>query len=214
MAGGEERVALLQPRADGMAAPHRQRIAVGVELLPVKPLEGVADRDDEVDGAGELGGEDRRPPPRHHVDGDVRRRLRDLLHQRRHQQFDREIRHHQPKMPLAAARRRNHPATNSPRTWSSACASGPRSAWARGVSSMRAPVAHQQGIAQQVAQPLQRMACRRLRQPDPHRRAADAGFLQQRVERDQQIEVKRIQIHGVNIYHTHYRLEECRTRAP
>ena len=69
-------------------------------------------------------------------------------------------------------------------------------------------VAHQQGIADQVAQPLQRMARRRLRQPDPHRRAADAGFPQQRVERDQQIEVKRIQIHGVNIYHIHYRLEE------
>ena len=72
--------------------------------------------------------------------------------------------------------------------------------------------AHQQGIADQVAQPLQRVARRRLRQPDPHRRAADIGFPQQRVERDQQVEVKRIQIHQVNIYHIHYRLEECARR--
>ena len=84
---------------------------------------------------------------------------------------------------------------NRPRTWSSACASGPRRACARGVSSMRAPVRTSSGIADQVAQPLQRVARRRLRQPDPHRRAADIGFPQQRVERDQQIEVKRIQIH-------------------
>ena len=70
--------------------------------------------------------------------------------------------------------------------------------------------AHQQRIADQVAQPLQRMAGGRLRQPDPHRGAADIGFAEQRVERDQQIEVKRIQIHKVNIYHTHYRLEEWR----
>ena len=69
---------------------------------------------------------------------------------------------------------------------------------------------YQQGIADQVAQPLQGVAGGRLRQPDPHRGAADAGFPQQRLERDQQIEVKRIQIHKMNIYHTYYRLEECR----
>ena len=70
---------------------------------------------------------------------------------------------------------------------------------------------HQKRIADQVAQPLQRVARRRLRQADPHRGAADAGFPEQRVERDQQIEVKRIQIHEVNRYHIHYRLEECRS---
>ena len=74
---------------------------------------------------------------------------------------------------------------------------------------MRAPDTYQQGIADQIAQPLQRVAGGRLRQPDPHRRAADAGFPQQRVERDQEIEIERIQIHQVNIYHIHYRLEEC-----
>jgi hypothetical protein len=70
--------------------------------------------------------------------------------------------------------------------------------------------AHQQRIAEQVAQPLQRVAGGRLRQPDPHRGPADISFQQQRVERDQQIEVKRIQIHEMNIYHILYRLEECR----
>jgi hypothetical protein len=58
------------------------------------------------------------------------------------------------------------------------------------------------------------MARRRLRQADPHRRAADTGFQEQRVERYQQIEVKRIQIHEANIYHTGYRLEECVAAAP
>jgi hypothetical protein len=35
------------------------------------------------------------------------------------------------------------------------------------------------------------MARGRLRQPDPHRGAADIGFQQQRVQRDQQIEIER-----------------------
>jgi len=52
------------------------------------------------------------------------------------------------------------------------------------------------------------VARRRLRQADPHRGTADIGFAQQRVQRHQKIEVKRIQIHTVNIYHMHYRLEE------
>jgi hypothetical protein len=52
------------------------------------------------------------------------------------------------------------------------------------------------------------VARRRLRQADPHRGAADIGLAQQRIERDQEIEVKRIQIHRTNIYHLIYRLEE------
>jgi hypothetical protein len=72
---------------------------------------------------------------------------------------------------------------------------------------MRAPVRTSRG-SPIIAEPLQRMARRRLRQADPHRGAADIGFLQQRVERDQQIEVKRIQIHWMNIYHIDHRLEE------
>jgi hypothetical protein len=73
---------------------------------------------------------------------------------------------------------------------------------------MRAPVRTSSGSADQVAQPLQRVAGGRLRQPDPHPGAADVGFAEQGVERHQQIEVKRIQIHTANIYHIHYRLEE------
>ena len=87
---------------DGMTAPHRERVAVGIEQLAVKSLEGVADADDQIDGARELGGEDRRTAPRHDVEPDVRGQRGDLLHQRRHQEFDREIRHHQAKAPLAA----------------------------------------------------------------------------------------------------------------
>ncbi len=199
-------------RADGMAAPHRERVAVGIEPLAVKSLEGVADRDHEIDGAGEFGGEDRRPPPRHHVDPDVRRRLRDLLHQRRHQQLDREIRHHQAKLPLAA--RGVEIVGNEQRAHLIERLRQRRAQRLRPRRQLHAGAgAHQQRIADQVAQPLQRVARRRLRQPDPHRGAADIGFPQQRVERDQQIEVKRIQIHAVNIYHTHYRLEEWRAGA-
>ena len=57
------------------------------------------------------------------------------------------------------------------------------------------------------------MAGRRLRQADPHRGAADIGFPQQRVERDQQIEVKRIQIHEVNIYHIRLSIGRMRGRG-
>lgn len=59
-----------------------------------------------------------------------------------------------------------------------------------------------------IAQPPQRMAGRRLRQPDPHCGAADIAFQQQRVERHQQVEVERSQIHVTNIYHMKHRLEE------
>ena len=152
----------LQPRADGVAPPHRERVTVGVKPLPVKSGKGVADRDHHVDGAGEFGGEDRRPPPRHHVDPDVRRLLRDLLHQRRHQQFDRQIRHHQAKLALASRRvelvgdeqgahlverlRQRRAQRLRPR---------------RQLHTRPGP--HQQRVADQVAQPPQRVACGRLR---------------------------------------------------
>jgi hypothetical protein len=53
----------------------------------------------------------------------------------------------------------------------------------------------QQGVAQHLAQPLQRVARGRLRQADPHGGAADIGFQQQRVKRNQQVQVERTQIH-------------------
>src|ERR1700729_2720738 len=68
--------------------------------------------------------------------------------------------------------------------------------------------AYQKRIADHVAQSLQCMARRGLRQADPHRRAADASLLEQGVERDQQVEVKRIQIHEMNNSYISYRLEE------
>ena len=133
--------------------------------------------------------------------------LRNLFHQRRYQQFHREIRHHQAKLPLAAhgieiigneqaahlvERLRQRPAQRL----------GPR----RQLHPRAG--ANQQRIAEHLAQPLQRVAGGRLGQADPHRRPADIGFPQQGIERHQQIEIERSQIHDVNIYHVHYRLEE------
>ena len=156
----------------------------------MKSLEGVADADHQIDGARELGGENRRPPPGHDVEPDVGSQPGDLLHQRRHQQFDREIGHHQPEMPLAARGveivRYEQPAHLIERL---------RQRSAQRLRPRRElhprADAHQQRIAEHIAQPLQRMARGRLRQPDPHRGAADIGFQQQRVERDQQIEIER-----------------------
>ena len=54
-----------------MPAPHCKRVAVGIEKLAVKPLEGVADADHEIDGACKLRVEDRRAAPRHHVDTEM-----------------------------------------------------------------------------------------------------------------------------------------------
>ncbi len=91
--------------------------------------------------------------------------------------------------------------TNSPRIWSSACASGPRRACARGVSSMRAPVRTSRGS------PIRsRSRCKAWLVAgcdNPIRIAArlTLASLQKRLEL-QQIEVKRIQIHKMNIYHT------------
>src|SRR3954452_23324497 len=83
--GFEEHIASAELCAKGMAAPHRQRVAVGVEKLAVKSPERVPDRDYEVDGACKLRTEDRGPSPRHDLEPDVRSDLRDALHQRRHQ---------------------------------------------------------------------------------------------------------------------------------
>jgi hypothetical protein len=51
--------------------------------------------------------------------------------------------------------------------------------------------AHQERIADEIAQPLQRVAGGRLRQVDAHRGAADIGFQQQRVQRHQQVQIER-----------------------
>jgi hypothetical protein len=51
--------------------------------------------------------------------------------------------------------------------------------------------ADEQGIAENITEPAQRVARRRLRQADPHRGSADIAFQQQCIERDKQIEIQR-----------------------
>ena len=176
MPRGEERVAFFQPVAGGMAAAHRERIAVGIEKLAVKTLEAVADRASRDRWCGRIpavmiaelrhgttsmvtfgasfvtfsisGGINSSTAR----SGIIRRKCRSLR---------------------AAS---NSSRVNRPRTWSSACASGPRKRLRPRRQLHPRAGAHQQGIADQVAQPLQRVARRRLRQADPHRGAADAGF--------------------------------------
>ncbi|KJC53155.1 hypothetical protein UB31_08805 [Bradyrhizobium sp. LTSP849] len=166
MACGQEGLAPLQLGAHGMAAPHRQRVDVGVEQLAVKAFESVADRDHQIDGAGELGVEDRRPPPRHDVDADVGCGLSDLLHQGRHQQLDREIRHHQAELPLAA---RGVEVVGYEQPAHLVECLGQRRAQGLRPRRQLHPCAgaHQQRIAENIAQALERVARGRLRQADP-----------------------------------------------
>ena len=58
--------------------------------------------------------------------------------------------------------------------------------------------AQQQRIAEERAQPAERRAHRRLRKVQPARRARDVALAQQRVERDQEVEVDRADIHGTD----------------
>src|SRR5258708_20325336 len=95
----EESIAPAKLCCDGVTAPDRQRIVVGIEKLAVKALEGIADRDHEIDGARELRVEDRWPPPGDDVEPDVGREPRNLFHQRRHQGLYREAGHHPPQAP-------------------------------------------------------------------------------------------------------------------
>jgi hypothetical protein len=63
----QESFASLQFSAKAVAAPHRKSVGILVEELAVETLEGVADADHEVEGAGELSGHDRGPAPGHDV---------------------------------------------------------------------------------------------------------------------------------------------------
>jgi hypothetical protein len=127
----------------------------------VKSPEGVADRDHEIDGAGKLRGEDRRPAPRHDVEPNVRRLRGNFLHQRGHQELHRKVRHHQTKMPLAAGGieivRDEKSAHLVERLHQrSAQGLGPRRQFHAGAGT------DQQGVAEHLAQPLQRVARGRL----------------------------------------------------
>jgi hypothetical protein len=55
--------------------------------------------------------------------------------------------------------------------------------------------AQEQRIAKERAQPAERRAHRRLREVQPARRARDVALAQERVQRDQQVEVDRADIH-------------------
>jgi hypothetical protein len=173
----------------------------------MKSLEGIADADHEIEHACELRRHDRRAAPGHDVEPDVRSQRRNSFHQRRDQQLHREIRHHQAKLALAADGieivRNEKPAHLIERL---------RQRPTQRLSARRQfhprADADQQGIAENVAQPLQGMARGRLRQSDPHGGAADIAFQQEGVERDKKVEVERSQIHLPNIYHINYRLEE------
>jgi hypothetical protein len=79
----QEGFAPLQLRANGMTAPHRESVAVLIEQLAVKSLEGIADADHEVERARELRSHDRRAAPGHDVEPQVRRQRGDLFHQPR-----------------------------------------------------------------------------------------------------------------------------------
>jgi hypothetical protein len=68
----------------------------------MEALEGIADPDHDIDGAGEVGLKVRRSPPRRHLDPQMWRDPHDLFHQPRHQELDREVRHHQAELPVAA----------------------------------------------------------------------------------------------------------------
>jgi hypothetical protein len=61
---------------------------------------------------------------------------------------------------------------------------------------------HEQGIAEQLAQPAQRVTDRRLRHPEPARGTRDVAFLEQRVERGQQVEVDPGEPHVINMANT------------
>jgi len=49
-----------------------------------------------------------------------------------------------------------------------------------------------------------------LGQSQPSRRSIDASFRKKRIERDQQVEIKGLEIHEVNLSNSSHRLEECR----
>ena len=69
---------------------------------------------------------------------------------------------------------------------------------ARAVGSMPAGIAHEQLVGEQPAQPPERPAHRRLRQPDPRRRPRHRALADQRIERFQQVQIDRADIHSIN----------------
>ena len=56
-------------------------------------------------------------------------------------------------------------------------------------------------IVEDLADPRERVAHRRLREPDPRCCARDVPLREQRIERDQEVEVEAGQMHVVHVSH-------------
>ena len=56
--------------------------------------------------------------------------------------------------------------------------------------------ANEDRIPRHLPEPRERVAHRRLRQPDPRRGACHVSFLEQRAQRDEQVQVERGEVHG------------------
>ena len=82
---------------------------------------------------------------------------------------------------------------------SSASRTGSTSDRPRGVSSMSRPDAHQQRVVEVVPQLLQGGAHRRLRHEHPLRRPRHVFLVNQRIQRDQQIQVEAVELHVVSL---------------
>jgi len=89
----------------------------------------------------------------------------------------------------------NGSAVNRPRTCSRARATDPPQRLGARRQLHPAADPDQEGIAEQRAQPREGVAGGRLRQPDAPACLADAGLRQQGIERDQQVEIERGEIH-------------------
>ena len=91
--------------------------------------------------------------------------------------------------------------SNAPGCWTSrptsasSCFTGAASSSPFEVGSIPPARAQEERIAEERAQPSERRAHRRLREIQAARRARDVALAQQRVERDQQVEVDRADIH-------------------
>ena len=73
--------------------------------------------------------------------------------------------------------------------------------------------AHEQFVLQHIAQPVQRMADRRLRQPQPRAGAGRAALLHQRLENAQQVQVEIVESHRL-VRLTRRRVASCGILPP
>lgn len=95
MPGTQELIQSTQARSHGVTAPDRDHLGVGEETLPVKAREGLAGaRDNEIDRTGQLGGHAGWAEPGRDIEPDMRRLRDNSFQQRRHDEIDDMIGHH------------------------------------------------------------------------------------------------------------------------